>query len=284
MQVLAARHTCGSRTVICARAAAGMVIGTLVSTVVTVGCTASPGAVGPDQPARQRAVVLAEVPHDTAAFTQGLELVDGVLYEGTGLEGSSSLRALDPTSGEVQTQVALPADLFGEGITAVGSTIWQVTWQDGVAIQRDRSTLAELRRVSYSGEGWGLCYDTAAGRLVMSDGTDRLTFRDPQTFQPVGETRVTSGGKPITRINELECVPGAVLANIWTTDTVVRIDLGSGRVTAEVDLSGLLPAKQRASVDVLNGIAAVPGTDQFLVTGKRWPKLFRVRFVPDVPY
>ena len=262
------------------RAAGRVSAVTVALTVVITGCAASPGAVGTDQPAKQRAEVLAEMSHDTAAFTEGLELVDGVLYESTGLEGSSSLRALDPASGEVRTQVALPADLFGEGITAVGPTIWQLTWQNGVAIQRDRSTLAELRRVSYPGEGWGICHDTAAGRLVMSDGTDRLTFRDPQTFQPVGETRVTSGGKPISKINELECVPGAVLANIWTTDTVVRIDLASGRVTAEVDLAGLLPAEQRAGTDVLNGIAAVPGTDHFLVTGKRWPKLFRVRFVP----
>jgi glutaminyl-peptide cyclotransferase len=259
------------RALICALAAAGM--------LGIAGCdAASPPR--DDQPAKQRAEVLAVVPHDTTAFTQGLELVDGVLYEGTGRKGSSTLRALDPASGEVRAQVALPADLFGEGITVVGSTIWQLTWRDGVAIQRDRSTLAELRRVSYPGEGWGICHDATAGRLVMSDGTDRLTFRDPQTFQPVGQTRVTSGGSPITRINELECVPGAVLANIWATDTVVRIDLASGRVMAEVDLSGLLPAGEQDGADVLNGIAAVPGTDQFLVTGKQWPKLFRVRFVP----
>lgn len=235
---------------------------------------------GPGAPDRLRAEVLQVLPHDPSAFTQGLELVDGTLYEGTGLEGHSTLREVDPATGAVRRQTALPRDLFGEGITAVGPTIWQLTWQEGVAIQRDRGTLAELRRVSYPGEGWGLCHDTAAGRLVMSDGTDRLTFRDPQTFEPAGEVRVSAGGTAVSKINELECAHGAVFANIWQTDTVVRIDPGSGRVTARIDLAGLLPPADRANTDVLNGIAAIPGTDEFLVTGKYWPKMFRVRFVP----
>jgi glutaminyl-peptide cyclotransferase len=227
-----------------------------------------------------RAEVVAQVPHDPKAFTQGLELVDGVLYEGTGIEGSSSIRAVDPSTGEVKQQAALPADFFGEGITAVGATIWQLTWQEGVAIQRDRTTLNELRRANYQGEGWGLCHDNTANRLIMSDGTDKLTFRDPQSFQQTGETKVTSGGNPVTQLNELECVNGTVYANVWNTDTIVRIDPKSGQVTADVNLEGLLPAEQRANTDVLNGIAAVPGTDEFLVTGKYWPTMYRVRFVP----
>lgn len=218
------------------------------------------------------------LPHDRSSFTQGLELVDGTLYEGTGLHRSSLLRATDPATGEVHRETRLPAELFGEGITVTGDRIWQLTWQEGVAIERDRATLGELRRVKYSGEGWGLCFD--GSRLVMSDGSDRLTFRDPVTFAPVGEVDVRRGENTVTELNELECVDGQVWANIWGSNEIVRIDPASGQLTASVDASGLLPPEQRAGADVLNGIAAVPGTDEFLITGKYWPSLFRVRFAP----
>lgn len=233
--------------------------------------------------------VLATIPHDPEAFTQGLELVDGVLYEGTGLEGKSTMRAVDPATGVVEHVTPLPADLFGEGITVADDTIWQITWQDGIAIRRDRATFAERGRVQYDGEGWGLCHDPASNRLIMSDGTDRLTFRDPATFTEEGDVRVTDDrGEPVTKLNELECVhdqDGRVLvyANVWQTDEIVRIDPASGHVNATIDLSGLLPATDRAGADVLNGIAAVPGTNEFLVTGKLWPSMFRVRFVTSSP-
>lgn len=206
-----------------------------------------------------------------------------MLYEGTGLEGESSIRTVDPKTGQVEKKVDLPADLFGEGITVVGDTIWQITWQNGVAIRRDRATLAEQSQVSYQGEGWGICHDQ--DRLIMSDGSDHLTFRDVDTFAAEGGVDVRDdAGEPVTRINELECVPdedghGQVWANIWQTDEIVRIDPGSGQVTATVDLSDLLPEEDRAGADVLNGIAHIPGTDEFLVTGKLWPTMFRVRFV-----
>lgn len=248
----------------------------LLSALLIAGCAAeTPTA----EPARLRVDVLAEVPHDPTAFTQGLELVDGVLYEGTGLVGRSELRVTDPATGEVQARTTLPGDLFGEGITVVGDRIWQLTWQHEVAIERDRESLAELRRVTYSGEGWGLCHD--GGRLVMSDGTETLTFRDPATFEPVGEVDVHEGGEPVLRLNELECVDGVVYANVWQTDRIVRIDPDSGAVTGVADLSGLLSEEERAATDVLNGIAHVPGTDEFLVTGKLWPTMFRVRFAPS---
>jgi glutaminyl-peptide cyclotransferase len=251
------------------------------------GCSATPTDPAPaTKPSGPLEVdVLDEIPHDPAAFTQGLELVDGVLYEGTGLEGESSIRAVDPETGDVEKESDLPADLFGEGITVVEDTIWQITWQDGVAIRRDRATLAERDRVTYEGEGWGLCHDEGADRLVMSDGTDHLTFRDVTTFDDQGGVDVRDeAGEPLTRINELECVPDRdgrvqVWANVWQTDEVVRIDPDTGKVTARVDLSGLLPETERAGADVLNGIAHVPGTDEFLVTGKLWPTMFRVRFV-----
>nr|WP_189209992.1 MULTISPECIES: glutaminyl-peptide cyclotransferase [Actinokineospora] len=248
----------------------------LIAAVLPVAaCTA-------EQPSTEvvelRVDVVAEIPHDPTAFTQGLELVDGVLYEGTGLVGRSELRATDPATGQVRARTALPGDLFGEGITVVGDRIWQLTWQHGVAIERDRESLAELRRVTYPGEGWGLCHD--GERLVMSDGSATLTFRDPETFEPVGTVDVHHDGEPVLRLNELECVDGSVYANVWQTDRIVRIDPGTGAVTAVVDMSGLLSPDERAATDVLNGIAHVPGTDEFLVTGKLWPSMFRVRFAP----
>ncbi|HEX6353452.1 glutaminyl-peptide cyclotransferase, partial [Actinophytocola sp.] len=143
--------------------------------LLLTGCSGDPASTPP--PTRPssalRADVIESIPHDPAAFTQGLELVDGVLYEGTGLEGQSSIRTVDPATGDVKQKTDLPADLFGEGITVADDTIWQITWQDGVAIRRDKDSLAEESRVSYDGEGWGLCHDPTADRLIMSDGTDR---------------------------------------------------------------------------------------------------------------
>nr|WP_330359622.1 glutaminyl-peptide cyclotransferase [Actinosynnema sp. ALI-1.44] len=249
--------------------------------VASCGTSAAPNAApnaGPNAgPVKMRAEVLAVLPHDSTAFTQGLELDGDRLIEGTGLEGASSVRVVDPKTAEVRRKVDLPSPMFGEGVTVAGSKIWQLTWRDGVAFQRDKQTLAEVRRVPYSGEGWGVCLD--GQRLVMSDGSDKLAFRDPETFDQVGEVRVRSAGEPVTLLNELECTPDGVYANVWKTDTIVRIDPASGNVTATVDLTGLLPREDRADDAVLNGIAAVRGTGEFLVTGKLWPKMFRVKFV-----
>lgn len=252
------------------------------ATLLVSGCTTGvvPAASRPAQPLRVE--VLATSPHDEQLFTQGLEIADGVLYEGTGLRGESVLRATElqpgPRPGRVLAQVSLPDPLFGEGITVAGDRVWQLTWTSGIAIERDRETLDERRRLRYDGEGWGLCHD--GSRLVSSDGSDRLTLRDPATFAPIGSVRVQRDGQPVTALNELECAGGVVWANVWQTDRIVRIEPGSGTVTGVVDAAGLLAPSQRGDAGVLNGIAAVPGTDQFLVTGKNWPSLFRVRFVP----
>jgi glutamine cyclotransferase len=259
----------------------------VASVLLLAGCsTGTPGTAPTTRPSTGLHLdVLERIPHDRQAFTEGFELADGVLYEGTGLEGDSSIRTVDPDTGRVTRKVDLSADLFGEGITVVGDSIWQLTWQDGVAIRRDRASLAEERRVTYKGEGWGICHDQGADRLIMSDGTDHLTFRDVDTFGVTGGVDVRgTDGQPVTRINELECVPDQdgrvrVWANIWQTDQIIRIDPGSGKVDATVDLQGLLPEADQAGVDVLNGIAHIPGTDEFLVTGKLWPTMFRVRFV-----
>jgi glutaminyl-peptide cyclotransferase len=240
------------------------------------GRSEPPRAAGAAQ--QLRVQVLDRYPHDTKAFTQGLELHDGMLYEGTGLNGQSELRIVRPETGRVRSRVALPDSVFGEGITVAGSRIWQLTFRNEFAYARDRATLAEVQRVRYAGEGWGLCHDARRGRLVMSDGGPQLTFRDPRTFQPLGSVRVTQGGRPLERINELECVGDRVWANIWQTDRIVRINPADGKVDAVVDAAGLLTDAEDAKADVLNGIAAVPGTDTFLITGKNWPWTFRVRF------
>lgn len=232
--------------------------------------------------AQLRVEVLASYPHDPAAFTQGLELHNGVLYEGTGRYGRSDLRVVDPVTGEVRDRVALPESVFGEGITVVGQRIWQLTFLEGFAFVRDRATLTELGRVEYAGEGWGLCHQPARHRLVMSNGEAELTFRDPQTFQPLGSVPVTLDGQPLTLINELECVADQVWANVWLTDRIVRIDPDTGTVNAVVDAAELLSPAEQAGADVLNGIAAVPCTDLFLITGKLWPRTFLVRFT-DAP-
>lgn len=217
--------------------------------------------------------VLAEFPRDPDAFTQGLEMHDGVLFESAGSRGGSSVRTVDYRTGEVLRKAGLVAPLRGSGITVVDDRIWQLTWQDGAAIRRDLTTLAEINRVAYTGEGWGLCHDGT--RLVMSDGTAKLTFRDPVTFAVIGTVDVTRGGEPVEDVEELECVDGAVWANLWESAEIVRIDPASGEVTAGADLGSLRP---RGSGDeILNGIAAVPGTGEFLVTGKNWHRTYRIR-------
>ncbi|MGV8873832.1 MAG: glutaminyl-peptide cyclotransferase [Rhodococcus sp. (in: high G+C Gram-positive bacteria)] len=219
------------------------------------------------------------------AFTQGFEIDGDVLYEGTGLEGSSFVRRTSLENMTELDRVDLTSDLFGEGITVDGDTLWQITWQNGVAIARDRDTLAEQRRVSYDGEGWGLCSQDE--RLVMSDGTSTLTFRDPTSFDAEGTVDVTLDGNPVERLNELECADdGSVYANVWQTFDIMRIDPDSGKVTAVIDGTPLwdsMTAAERGGADVFNGIAQIPGTDRFLVTGKFWPKIFEVRFTDPAP-
>ena len=221
--------------------------------------------------------VLGTLPHDPTAWTEGLELDGGVLYESTGLVGRSQLRELDPDTGRLRGARPLPADLYGEGITVLGPRIWQLTYRDGVALGWDAGP-APVRRLPWTGEGWGLCH-TGDGRVVASDGTDRLRLLSGTDLAPLGTLPVRIAGRPLTGLNELECTPDGVWANVYETGWLVRIDPVSGAVISAVDATGLLPADQRAGTDVLNGIASIPGTDEFLLTGKFWPTLFRVRFV-----
>ncbi|MEO7193949.1 MAG: glutaminyl-peptide cyclotransferase [Pseudonocardiaceae bacterium] len=251
----------------------------LTTVLLAAGC-----GTGPSTAQQLRVQVLATLPHDVSMYTEGLEIHDGVLYESSGLVGQSRVRATAlstgapvlPSSATVR-QVTLPAPLFGEGLTVTDARLWQLTWTNGVAIERDPVTLARRRAVTYQGEGWGLCHD--GHRLVMSDGSDRLTFRDPVTFAPAGQLAVRLDGEPVRALNELECAGSVIWANVFESDRILRIDPATGVVTGVVDASGLLNTRPRSSEDVLNGIAAIPGTDEFLITGKHWPALFRVRFV-----
>lgn len=258
---------------------------TLVVLCCVSACSPTQSAPSADPPAFDVRIERT-FPHDPTAFTQGFEIDDGRLLEGTGRSGQSRITATDLASGTVVARADLPAPLFGEGITRTRdkSTVWQLTWKDGVAIARDPDTLAERSRVQYSGEGWGICA-LADGRLVTSDGSSTLTFRDPATFDVTGTLAVTRSGKPRDRLNELECTPDGVLANVWQTDDVARIDTTSGQVVADIDASALRAAlgSDAGDVDVLNGIAAVPGTDRFLMTGKLWPTTFEVSIVPRGP-
>jgi glutamine cyclotransferase len=223
--------------------------------------------------------VVAEYPHDRRAFTQGLAYVDGVLYEGTGLNGESTLRRVDLESGEVQQAVGLNEQFFGEGIAVLGDRIYQLTWMNGVCVVYDRETFEVEEVFTYSTQGWGLTTD--GERLIMSDGTNRLYVRDPETFAELDTIDVYDHGRAVWNLNELEYVDGEIWANIWQTDRIARLDAETGEVMGWIDLTGLLSEKdRRRKVDVLNGIAHDPESDRVFVTGKLWPKLFEIELVP----
>ncbi len=223
---------------------------------------------------------IASFPHDTEAYTQGLEFVGDRLLESTGLYGESDRRWVDPRTGAVESSVPLDGELFGEGLTVVNGTIVQITWQEEQAIVSDLD-LNEVRRFTYRGEGWGLCFD--GSRLIMSDGSARLTFRDPDTFEPVGTVEVIRDGEPVQLLNELECVGSQVFANIYTSDEIIVINPETGAVDASIDGSALRPPGLPISDAnfALNGIAYRTDTGQFFLTGKLWPVLYEVAFLPS---
>jgi glutaminyl-peptide cyclotransferase len=227
---------------------------------------------------RLKVKVLATRPHDPEAYTQGLLWHDGRLFESTGLYGQSSLREVKPETGEVLRSTSLPAKYFGEGLALVGDRLIQLTWQEGTVFVYGLARFDPRGQLSYTGEGWGLTYD--GKRLIMSDGTDRLTFRDPATFASLGGVNVVEAGRPVLNVNELEWVDGVLYANVWQTDRILRIDPATGRVTAEIDAADLLSPAEAAKAEVLNGIAWRPDTKTFYITGKRWPKMFEAVFVP----
>lgn len=224
------------------------------------------------------AEVLETFPHDATAFTQGLEFHDGMLIESTGLYGESDLRRVDALTGQVTQQVPIDARYFAEGVTRVGDQLIQLTWQENTAFYWDAATLAPIKEVSYQGEGWGICYD--GEQLIMTDGTPTLIFRDPESFEETSRIAVSWNDQPLSRLNEVECVDGVVWANVWQTDLIVRIDPTSGLVTGVVDTTQVVGPGEPSGA-VLNGIAWHEESASFYVTGKLWPTMYRVQFVPD---
>ncbi len=249
----------------------------LWASLFAVACLTSCGPKAPDDLTVE---VIRQLPHDPEAFTQGLEFDGDDLFESTGLVGRSSLRELDYESGEVIRARPIPEPLFAEGLTVVGDELLQLTWRAGLLLRWDKATFEPTGEARYEGEGWGLCYDGEA--LWMSDGSSRLTRRDPGTFAVASRLDVRRGGQPVPNLNELECVDDLIYANVWQTDQIVVIDARSGRVKAAIDASPLWDRLSGVADPgaVLNGIAYDPARDLFLLTGKLWPSAFEVRFVP----
>jgi glutaminyl-peptide cyclotransferase len=235
------------------------------------------GAAAPSSalPAIQGYTVVRVYPHDPGAFTEGLFYRDGQLFESTGLVGRSDIREVRLADGKVLRRVAIPPQLFGEGIVDWKGQIISLTWQTGIGFRWDRSSFRRLGAFHYPGEGWAL---TRSGKeIVMSDGTPVLRFLDPETFAVRRRLTVTEAGAPLTDLNELEWVDGAILANVWHSDSIVRIDPATGRVTARIDLSALARLPNRGEDDVLNGIAWDAAGRRLFVTGKNWPRLYEIR-------
>ena len=286
----------------CGVASADRTNGLILSTPITIPATRTPP---PDAATRAQAApitygyqVVKRYPHDTKAWTEGLVYVgDNTLSESTGEYAQSSLRNVSLSSGQVVQQVGLGnAQFYGEGISPVGDTIFQLTWQNCVGLLYHRADFTRYGQFSYpraSGggcamEGWGLTYDGT--QLIMSDGTSTLSFIDPAatitsgTLAITRQVQVTLSGNPVLNLNELEYINGSVFANVWMTTTIVRIDPATGHVIGTVNLSGLLSPSEQVGADVLNGIAYDAAGDRLFVTGKYWPTLFEITLVPPVAH
>jgi glutaminyl-peptide cyclotransferase len=268
-----------------------LILGLVICTINGIGCrngehltAGGPVEVPPPQvKAPVRVInynyqVVNTYPHDSGAFTQGLLYHDGFLYESTGLNGQSSLRKVDLVTGEVRQRVDVPSTYFAEGLALFNRRLYQLTWQSRLGFIYDLDSLQLQRNFNYRGEGWGLTHN--GQYLIMSDGTNRLRFLDPERLEVRRELDVLDEDRPINLLNELEFVGGDLWANIWQSDRLVRIDLQSGSVTGWVNLAGLLTSEdRRRGTDVLNGIAYDEKGGRLFVTGKLWPKLFEIRLV-----
>lgn len=223
--------------------------------------------------------VVATFPHDPKAYTEGLFIDRGELFESTGEVGRSSVRRVALETGEVLQQAVVPAPYFGEGIAPWRDQILSLTWKDGVGFRWSRAGLKRIGRFGYGGEGWALTSD--GQQLIMSDGTPVLRFVDPVRFKVTRRLRVTASGMPVRNLNEIEYVGGEILANIWLTDTIVRIDPATGAVKGLIDVSALhAQAGVTGYDDVANGIAWDAAKKRLFVTGKRWPFLFEIAWPP----
>jgi glutamine cyclotransferase len=215
-------------------------------------------------------------PHNTTAFTEGLVFNNGVLYESTGEYGYSSLRQVNLENGVVEQEVLLPNKYFGEGLTVVNESLVQLTWREKIGFIYDKETFSLLGNFSYSSEGWGLTFN--GSDLIMSDGTSKLTFINPVTFQQIGQISVHDGNTPVTNINELEFISGYVYANIWMQQKIAIINPQTGTVKGWIDLTGIYQTNNLD--DVLNGIAFDSQTNRLLITGKDWSNLYEITIIP----
>lgn len=221
--------------------------------------------------------VVEEYPHDTKAYTQGLFIEQGRLYESTGQFGQSSFREVELETGKVITKLDFNDKYFGEGSVMLGGKMYMLTWYNKVAFVYDAETLKYDKTYSYPREGWGLTTDGKS--LIASDGSSRLYFLSPE-FKQEKVLDVTMDGRPLRYLNELEWIDGKIWANVYMTDMIVIINPRSGEVEASVDCSGLLPSRLRTpDTDVLNGIAYDKESGHIYITGKNWPKLFRIELV-----
>jgi glutamine cyclotransferase len=243
----------------------------LLALVAFAALTACTGAAGD---ADRDYTVTAQYSHDTSAYTQGLVWHNGTLYESTGRLGLSELRRVDLETGRVLAAHKLPATRFGEGLALFRNRLYQLTWQSGIAYTYDAATLAPLDSIAYRGEGWGLTTDDSL--LIMSDGSDSIRFVEPTTFATRRVIHVTYQGGKIFQINELEYVDGTILANVFQTNHLLRINPATGNVTQLLDFADLF-LKRPVNAEVMNGIARSPVEGELLLTGKLWPTMFRVR-------
>ena len=215
-------------------------------------------------------------PHDSNAFTQGLILADGKLLESTGEEGRSSLRSVDLQTGRVLKKVDVPPPYFAEGIALLNGKIYQLTWQHKLGFIYDAQTFERVGQFNYTGEGWGLATDGQS--LILSDGSSRIRFLDPNNFRVTKTITVLDGTTPIDQLNELEYIQGSIYANVWHDNRIAIIDPQNGHVTGWIDLAGLMPEGELQDAEaVLNGIAYDQGADKLYVTGKLWPRLFEIK-------
>lgn len=220
--------------------------------------------------------VIRRLPHDPRAFTQGMLFHQGFLYESTGLYGQSSLRKVDPESGEVLKARRLQPAYFGEGLALFGNTLIQLTWQSRKAFVYDSETFQLIREFQYDTEGWGLTHDGRS--LIMSDGSSRLYFRNPNSFALERVLPVTENGRSVAALNELEYIHGEIWANIFQTPDIVRISPESGQVLGRISFKELVAGENHNSREnVLNGIAYDPGQDRIFITGKRFSYVYEVQ-------
>ena len=219
--------------------------------------------------------VVQEFPHDTSAYTQGLLFHDNKLFESTGLNGRSTLRRVELTTGKVEKLTKLDSRFFGEGLAMHAGKLYQLTWHAGTVHIYDPETFELESTLRYGGEGWGLTSDGA--NLILSNGSSELSFRDPKTFREVRRITVTIHGRAVNNLNELEFIDGEIWANRWKHNYLVRIDPATGKITSSVDLNGIFDHSSIPNQDsVLNGIAYDVAAKRLFVTGKLWPKLFEI--------